>query len=101
MIEGNILEAWVMWKASHPLWTFLIFEVAGILGMITHFLKKDIQGQTADDIVSYFKNNFKRTLWATITTVFAVFTAFIMSQGLMAAFLAGYAFDSALNQGSK
>ena len=99
-MENNIMEVWTAWKAANPIATFLIFEAAGLLGMITHFLKLDIQGQTLDDIKSYFTNNFKRTLWATITTIFATFTAFIMSQGLMAAFLAGYAFDSAINKGT-
>ena len=96
----EFLAAWIAWQTAHPILAFAIYQIAGLVGMVTHFLKKNVKGQTADDIKTYFASNFKDTLQATIVTLFAAGTAFVMGQGLMAAFLAGYAFDSALNKGS-
>jgi hypothetical protein len=66
--------------------------------MFVHFLKLDVTGQTASDVFAYFKGNFKYTLWATIVTVVFAGSAWYMDQGLLAAFLSGYAFDSMLNR---
>lgn len=94
------MEAVRAWFALHPFVSFGTYQIAGLLGMVIHFLKLDVKGQTADDIKTYFKENVKNTIAATVITLFAAGTAFAMGQGLMAAFLAGYAFDSALNKGN-
>lgn len=94
----DFLTLWNTWQSAHPVYTFLIFEFAGVMGMIVHFLKLDIKGQTASDIKAYFTNNLKYTLWALIVTLFVSGGALALNQGIMAAFLAGYTFDSALNK---
>ena len=96
----EFLAAWVAWQLAHPILTFIIYMMAGLAGMISHFLKLEVKGQTVDDIKAYFKGHFKDTTVATIATLFAAGLAFIMGQGLMAAFLAGYAFDSVFNKGN-
>ena len=101
-LEINVMEflaAWIAWQAAHPVLTGILYLAAGLLGMISHFLKLEVKGQTFNDIKTYFGNHFKDTIVATIATLFAAGLAFIMGQGLMAAFLAGYAFDSVFNKG--
>ena len=95
------IVAWKAWCIMHPILTFIIYLMAGYLGMISHFLKLEVKGQTVDDIKTYFVNHFKDTVVAVIATLFAAALAFIMVQGLMAAFLAGYTFDSVFNKGNK
>lgn len=78
----------------------------GLLGMMVHFLKKNIKGETLTDIGHYFHDNFKSTFIAAITTVMSVATLyFTLSTGqaidLVAVFSLGYNFDSALNKWQK
>ena len=47
-----------------------------ILGVLAHFFKKKVKGETLADIKSYFKNNFK-------TTVTTVIAAVILFAGLI------------------
>lgn len=68
-------------------------------GILAHFFKKKIKGETLADIKSYFKNNFKTT----VTTVIAgivVFAGLVATSGLsiIGVFTAGYAADSAFNR---
>jgi hypothetical protein len=96
----EFLAAWIAWCAIHPILTFIIYQLSGLAGMVSHFLKLEVKGQTADDIRNYFQSHFKDTVTAVIATLFVAGLAFIMGQGLMAAFLAGYAFDSVFNKGN-
>ncbi len=68
-------------------------------GIICHFLKKKIKGETLADIKSYFRNNFKTT----VTTVIAgivVFAGLVATGGLsiIGVFTSGYAADSVFNR---
>ena len=71
-------------------------------GIIAHFLKKKIKGETLDDIKKYFKNNFKSTV-ATVIAAIVLFSSLIGTGGLgfIASFTAGYACDSLFNRGTK
>lgn len=70
-----------------------------LLGVITHFLKKKVRGETLADIKSYFKTHFRYT---SVTIVMAIvgFIALVTTSGvgLIASFLAGYSADSAFNK---
>lgn len=70
----------------------------GLLGLITHFLKRKIKGQTARAIKHYFKGNLKDTVIAVIA--FTVSFAILVQTGelsYLSAFLTGYACDSIFN----
>ncbi len=77
----------------------LFYFLAGMLGMFSHFLKKQIKGETFSDIKSYFTTHAKTTLLAFIgllvgfATIIGTDTANFVS-----AFLVGYTADSALNK---
>lgn len=69
------------------------------LGVLAHFFKKKIKGETFADIKSYFKNNFKTTV-TTVIAAIVLFIGLIYSGGLsiLGVFTAGYACDSAFNK---
>lgn len=46
--------------------------VIGMIGMFSHFLKKNVTGETLVEIKGYFSNHFKSTLLAVIATFIAV-----------------------------
>ena len=75
----------------------------GLLGMFSHFLKKNVSGETATAIVDFFKDNLKTTLLALITTFVSVVAyKFSLATGqtadILVAFLLGFGFDSTLNK---
>lgn len=77
----------------------LINFVILVFGIITHFFKKKIKGETLADIKAYFKTNFK----STVTTIIAAFVTFgglvgTGGLGILASFTAGYACDSLFNK---
>ena len=86
------------------LYSFVGLYIIAILGMITHFLKKDIKGETPTKILSYFKDNFKSTITAFILTTvmyIAYHQLFVDGESvkdIMVIFLIGYAFDSTFNK---
>ena len=79
---------------------FMAMWGVGLLGMISHFLKLKIKGQTPQEIFGYFIDNFKDTLTATIGMSIGVFGAWTAMDptawtiGVIAAFPIGYTFDS-------
>lgn len=78
----------------------------GIVGMFTHFLKKNITGETVAEVKDYFTNHFRSTLIAFIATVFGVAGYyFSMATGQLADIILvgslGYNFDSLLNKWDK
>lgn len=83
---------------SHPFLFMICYMVSGLMGMFVHFLKLEITGNTLSDMLGYFSNNFRYTLYALITTTMFGIGAWWMEQGITAAFMAGYAFDSLLNR---
>ena len=85
-------------------YSFTGLYIIALLGMFTHFLKKNIKGETPTEILSYFKDNFKSTITAFILTsvmYIAYHQLFITSadvKDIMVIFLIGYAFDSTFNK---
>ena len=96
----EFLAAWIAWQAAHPFLTFLVYQTAGILGMVVHFLKRKVKGQTFDDIKTWFKENPKNTIVTVIAVFIAICGCMIIGEGIVAAFGIGYAGDSTLNKGS-
>jgi hypothetical protein len=74
-----------------------------ILGMLTHFLKKSIKGETPTAIWQFFKDNFRSTLIALIATCVG-FAGYMttLATGLPVDFLTvfsiGYLCDSMFNR---
>ena len=82
---------------------FWIQFAIAFLGMIVHFLKKKIKGESFTAITGYLKDNPKSTIIAFITTLVGV-AAYYTQLGtgsnadLLAVFMIGYSVDSALNR---
>jgi len=78
---------------------YAVYLLAAYVGMFAHFLKKNIKGETSTQIADYFRNNFRSTLLAVISTCFGFALLVITdSLNLISAFTIGYTFDSALNK---
>ncbi len=98
LIQVPSLPNWLL----HPA---ILYAVA-LVGMIVHFLKQKVKGQTLVEIREYFSANFKDTLIAFIATSLG-FVAYMfgLSTGQNADFLAvfavGYMCDSFFNKWDK
>jgi len=73
------------------------------LGMIVHFLKKKVKGESFTAIKAYFKDNPKSTIIAFIATLVGVAAYYTQlatntNADLLAVFMIGYSVDSALNR---
>lgn len=80
--------------------------IVGLLGMLIHFFKKQIKGETVTEIASYFKDHFKSTFTAVVCTVIGVLAyKFQLATGQFAdvvtVFGIGYTFDSMFNKWDK
>lgn len=89
---------WVL----QPLNLYLI----AIVGMLMHFFKKQIKGETITEIAGYFKDHFKSTIIAVIaTTIGFLGYYFLLSSGqksdIFAVFGVGYMSDSFFNKYEK
>jgi hypothetical protein len=86
-------------------WIFTLESqlVIALIGMLLHFLKKKVTGETIVEIKQYFSNNFKSTFIAFITTVLFT-TAYYLTletgtpADIIVSISIGYTFDSALNK---
>jgi len=73
--------------------------------MLSHFLVKEIKGETLIEITGYFEDHFRSTLVAFIVTSIG-YLAYIsfLAEGtkgdVIAIFMLGYMFDSMLNKWS-
>jgi len=72
------------------------------MGVIAHFFKKKIKGETLADIKLYFRSHFKETA----TMVLAALVGFIAlvatnDLGIISAFTVGYSADSLFNKAEK
>lgn len=81
---------------------WLQFALA-FLGMVMHFLKKKIKGESFTAIGGYFKDNPKSTIIAFIATLVGVAAYYTQlatnsNADLLAVFMIGYSVDSALNR---
>jgi UDP-glucose 4-epimerase len=88
------------------LFTLPALSVLAQVGMIIHFLKQKVQGESLGAIGTYFKDNFKSTLIAVVVTQVATFgTFFTLATGttidLVAVFGIGYTIDSFFNKWDK
>jgi len=82
---------------------FLVLFIIGFLGMITHFFKKQIKGETPAEIAAFFHDHVKSTITALITVLVAEAAYYLliaegMTADLINAFTIGYMFDSMLNR---
>jgi hypothetical protein len=70
-------------------------------GVIAHFAKKKIKGETLADIKSYFQTHFKETIVTCIAAIVG-FGSLVAAGGLgwAASFLLGYTADSIFNKSS-
>lgn len=80
--------------------------VIGLLGMLIHFFKKQIKGETLTEITGYFTNHFKSTFIAIVTTIIGVVAyKFTLATGqaadIVTVFGIGYTFDSIFNKWEK
>lgn len=77
--------------------------VYSLLGMIIHFLKKSIKGETLADIKMYFSEHFKSTFIAVVSTLIATLAYYLTLSNdsvtdIIFAFGAGYTCDSFFNK---
>lgn len=80
--------------------------IIALLGMLMHFFKQQIKGETITEIKDYFGSHFKSTFIAFITTLISVAGYyFTLSTGkyadIVTVFLLGYMCDSTLNKWDK
>jgi len=78
------------------------YAVICALGVLSHFLKKKVKGETMADIKLYFRSHLRET----ITMVIAAMVGFIALKstgdlGVLSAFTAGYSADSLFNKAAK
>lgn len=73
-----------------------------LFGVIAHFAKKKIRGETVADIKEYFRTHFKETI-VTIIAAVVTFGSLVATGGLgwVASFTVGFAADSLFNKSSK
>jgi hypothetical protein len=80
--------------------------IIALIGMLMHFFKKQIKGETVSDITNYFKLHFKSTVMAFVaTTVGFLAYHFLLASGqkadIFGVFATGYMFDSIFNKWDK
>lgn len=85
--------------------TWCLYLIA-LVGMVTHFLKKSIKGETLVEIKMFFSNNIKSTIIALISTTigFLTYIGTLEVDGVkdvMIIFGIGYMCDSFLNKWEK
>ncbi|MGD9697609.1 hypothetical protein [Acinetobacter sp.] len=78
---------------------YLGYLLLTLLGVLTHFLKKKVKGQTKADIKLYFNSHFNDTLIMVIAALVMFGSAAAASElGITSAFLIGYTADSLFNK---
>lgn len=92
------MEPQYQWLVSLP-----SLSAIAQIGMLMHFFKQKIQGESISVILYYFKDNFKSTIVAIISTQIAtIATYFTLATGqaidIMAIFGIGYTCDSIFNK---
>ena len=80
--------------------------IIALVGMLMHFFKKQIKGETITEIAGYFRDHFKSTVVAFIaTTVGFLAYYFLLASGqkadIFGVFATGYMFDSIFNKYDK
>ena len=87
---------------EYTFWYVLLNFIIMLFGVIAHFAKRKIKGETLADIKTYFKTHLKETVVTVIAAVVA-FGALVASGGLawVASFGVGFAADSIFNKSAK
>lgn len=86
---------------------FIAMYASGLVGMFMHFLKLRVKGQSAEDVLQYFKENFKGTLTAIISTGFAIAGVWATADPsnavplIIASVPLGFSFDSVFTSGAR
>ena len=81
---------------------YLAYIGLGFVGMVAHFLKRRIKGETLADAIGWFKNHFNQTLLSVLGMVAGLFIAYQMGElGYLTAIGSGYAADSVFNRFEK
>lgn len=77
-----------------------ILLLIALVGMLSHFLKKKIKGETITQIKHYFADHFKTTLLSLIATVigYYAYLQYTETPDIIAVFLIGYTCDSLFNK---
>lgn len=75
----------------------------GLVGMLMHFFKKQIKGETLTEIREYFSDHFKSTFVAIVSTLLGVVTYYLtlgtgQPADILTVFGLGYMFDSIFNK---
>ena len=83
--------------------SFWFLYFVALLGMFSHFLKKNIKGETITAIKDYFKDNLKSTILAFIFTSIAFFGYYVWIKSgtdadILTVFFIGFSFDSLMNK---
>lgn len=87
-------------------WSFIVFCIVGLIGMIVHWAKKWLKDETTSNLFAYlFVNQGKYTALSILTYFGAIagilaigVVDYTNSQSLAISFLAGYMIDSAINK---
>ena len=78
---------------------YILYAFSCLVGVLAHFLKKKIKGETLADIKQYFATHFRSTVITLIGAVFGLGTAlYIGDLNILTAFTIGYTADSILNK---
>jgi len=87
---------------EYTFWYVLLNFFIMLLGVISHFAKRKIKGETLADIKTYFKTHLKESVVTVIAAIVA-FGALVASGGLgwVASFGVGFAADSIFNKSAK
>lgn len=80
--------------------------IISLLGMIIHFFKKQIKGETVTEIKDYFRDHFKSTFIAVVVTMISCAAYYFnLKTGtptdILTVFGLGYTFDSMFNKWDK
>jgi hypothetical protein len=78
---------------------YIGYFIVLVLGVLSHFFKKKIKGETITDIKQYFTLHFKNTITTCIAAV-VLFSSLIATgaSGILPMFFAGYTADSLFNK---
>jgi hypothetical protein len=76
-----------------------LFAFLTLAGVLAHFLKRKIKGETLADIKTYFATHVKSTVLTLLAATAAFFTLYYTGElSGISAFMAGYTTDSILNR---
>jgi NhaP-type Na+/H+ or K+/H+ antiporter len=77
----------------------ILYSFSCLVGVLAHFLKKKIKGETLSDIKHYFSTHLRETVITLIGAIFGLSTAlYIGDLNILTAFTIGYTADSMFNK---